>query len=81
MCLAEGRWTDATHCLRECIEICERPGNVKHLAKMHRMLAELDLLQGDESSVCPRLETVLARPDLSAADVIGLLSLVGQVRE
>jgi tetratricopeptide (TPR) repeat protein len=74
--LAEGRWADAADYLQECIAVCEQPGNVKFLAQAHMVLAELDLLQGHADVVRTRLETVLARSDLSAADVTGLLPLL-----
>jgi tetratricopeptide (TPR) repeat protein/transcriptional regulator with XRE-family HTH domain len=73
LCLAEGRWADAVHYLQECIAVCERPGNVKFLAQAHLALAEVDLLQGHADVVRARLDTVLTRSDLSAADVTGLL--------
>jgi tetratricopeptide (TPR) repeat protein/transcriptional regulator with XRE-family HTH domain len=76
LCLAEGRWADASSYLEECITVCERPGNVKRLAQAHMVLAELHLLQGHADLVRTRLEIVLERSDLSAADVTGLLPLL-----
>lgn len=70
--LAQGAWIEAARSLEECVAIAGPIGDIQALQGAHRLLGELEVLQGHPEAACARLEPLAGSEP--TFDLIGLLA-------
>jgi tetratricopeptide (TPR) repeat protein len=76
--LAQGAWEDAARNLNECVAIAGPIGDIQALQGAHRLLGELEMLEGRPAATSARLEPFEETAPLP--DMIGLLATLAWAR-
>lgn len=76
--LAQGAWEDAARNLNECVAIADPIGDIQALQGAHRLLGELEMLEGRPAATIARLEPLEETDPLP--DMIGLLAILAWER-